>query len=290
MSTTVNPFTGQGTVTPMIPVPGFLRDAGYYLQGILMDASRAVTQGDRPWAAITAFAVAVLFGVIHIIGPGHGKIFTIGYFGSRRSRLREGLLLSALVNLLDSLSAFLMVGIVYGVLSLSVRSAGASTDRIMKMVAYGAVALMGALNLISHLRSHRKHEHVTGNSPTDVEENRSTHSGSGETTQLSTPKKKGMRPWMLALSVGLIPCPVSSAILTWGIVNQSLGFCIFLVLGVSIGGMIAMTAFSFALIGGKMGLTRILQKKHLERALVGFETAAMIFLVVVGILLFLTTL
>lgn len=266
MSTaSVNPFTGQGTATPTIPVPAFLRDAGFHLQGILMDASRAVTQGDRPWAAVTAFAIAVLFGIIHIIGPGHGKLFTIGYFGSRRAKLREGLLLSALVNLLDSFSAFLMVGIVYGILSLSVRTAGASTDRIMKMVAYGAVTLMGTLNLISHLRS-QKHAHDT------------------EETQ------KGMKGWMLALSVGLIPCPVSSAVLAWGIVNQSLGFSVFLVLGVSIGGMIAMTAFSFALIGGKMGLTRILQQKHLERVLSGIETGAMIFLVVVGILLFLTTL
>ena len=99
-----------------------------------------------------------------------------------------------------------------------------------------------------------------------------------------------MKPWMLALSVGLIPCPVSSAILAWGIVNGSLGFSLLLVAGVSTGGMIAMTAFSFAIISGKSGVTRVLEKRNLTRALNIFETISMLFLVLAGILLFLTTL
>ena len=97
-----------------------------------------------------------------------------------------------------------------------------------------------------------------------------------------------MKPWMLALSVGLIPCPVSSALLAWGVVNDALAFSVLLVLGVSFGGMIAMTGFSFALIGGKAGLTRLLEKRGLSRSLHIIEVGSMIFLILIGVSLFLT--
>ena len=273
----VNPFTGQASnQATSIPVPEFLRDWGFRLQESMLDAARIVSGGSEGsgsgegslaafWVAV---GIAVLFGIVHIIGPGHGKLFTIGYFGSRRANLREGLSLSALVNILDSLSALLLVGIAYGILSVSLRAAGAEVGRITRMVAYAAVTLLAAGHLIGHLRGSRHHHHA---------HHHNHHHG----------RPKGeLRPWMLALSVGLIPCPVSSAILAWGIVNQATGFAIILVAAVSMGDMIAMTAFSFLIIGGKRGFTALMEKRGFEKGLRIFETASMIFLMAVGILLF----
>lgn len=249
-----NPFTGRSALS--VPVPSFLKDWGFALQDALMNTAGAV-EGNLI-NGLAAFALAVVFGIVHIIGPGHGKLFTIGYFGSRRASLGEGLGLSALVNILDSLSALFVVGTAYGILSVSLQAAGAGADRITRMVAYGAVALLGFSHLLSHLRHH--------------------HQSPG----------KGMKPWMLALSVGLIPCPVSSALLAWGIVNDALAFALLLVLGVSCGGMLAMTVFSFALIGGKTGLTHLLEKRGLSRALHIIEIGFMVLLVVSGVFLFFT--
>ena len=235
------------------------------------DAATATGDDGDGRALVTALAVAVLFGIVHIIGPGHGKLFTIGYFGSRRAKLSEGLWLSALVNILDSLSALLLVGVAYGILSVSLRSAGASAGRIAKMIAYAAITLLAAWNLISHWKGHgHSHGHDHGHN--------------------HGPGKRELKPWMLAVSVGLIPCPVSSAILAWGLVNRALGFSVVLVAAVSLGGMISMTAFSFALIGGKSGFAGLLEKRGLERALGIFETASMAFLALVGIILFLSVL
>lgn len=257
-----NPFTGRNVSEISIPVPGFLKDWGFALQDALMDTAGAVTHEGDIRRGLAAFGFSVVFGIVHIIGPGHGKLFTVGYFGSRRASLSEGLGLSALVNILDSLSALLVVLIAYGILSVSLRSAGASADRITRMIAYAAVALLGAGHLAGHLRSSHSHHH-------------------------EEPGRR-MKPWMLALSVGLIPCPVSSALLAWGVVNDALAFSVLLVLGVSFGGMIAMTGFSFALIGGKAGLTRLLEKRGLSRSLHIIEVGSMIFLILIGVSLFLT--
>lgn len=261
-SPAVNPFTGQSASAATIPVPGFLRDWGFRLQESMLDAARVVNDGDG--GDIRAFSIAVLiavlFGMVHIIGPGHGKLFTIGYFGSRKAKLREGFLLSALVNILDSLSALLLVGIAYGILSASLRSAGIETGRITRLIAYGSITILSSIHLAGHLSGRHK-EH-----------------------------KETMKPWVLALSVGLIPCPVSSAILAWGIVNHALGFAIVLVLGVSIGGMIAMSAFSLLIIAGKNGFAAVMEKQGFNRALSVFETISMGFLVAAGLLLFVSAL
>ena len=267
-SPTTNPFTGQSASAANIPVPGFLRDWGFRLQETMLDAARILTDGDGSLTTFfTAVFIAILFGMVHILGPGHGKLFTIGYFGSRRARLVEGLWLSALVNILDSLSAFLLVGIAYGLLSMSLRAAGAEVGRITRLIAYGAVSLLALLHLVLHFRHHHENE---------PDENGRT--------------KGGMKGWMLALSVGLIPCPVSSAILAWGIVNQALGFSLILVAGVSLGGMIAMTGFSLAIIGSKKGFTSLMKNRGFLRGLNLVETASMVFLVLVGALLFVSAL
>jgi len=260
MSQAANPFTGGGAPPMAIPVPGLIRDWGFRLQESMIAAARAVTDEGRLGALAAALGIAFLFGVVHIIGPGHGKLFTIGYFGSRRARLREGLALSALVNTLDSLSAFLLVGVVYGVLSLSLRGTGMAAQRVTRLVAYGAISLLGVGHLIGHLR----HRHDDGH--------------------------REMKGWMLALSVGIIPCPVSSAILAWGLVNGALGFAVVLVAGVSLGGMAAMSVFSLALIYGKSRFVAVMEGRGFHRALGVFEIASMGFLSLVGVVLFLTAL
>ncbi len=279
MSTqTTNPFTGQTTApTTTIPVPEFLREWGFRLQESMLEAARVVTNGSEGnvRAFLLAISIAILFGIVHIIGPGHGKLFTIGYFGSRRARLREGLVLSAMVNILDSLSAFLLVGVAYGILSVSLRAVGVEVGRITRLIAYAAISVLALSHLIGHIRESNHHSH-----------NHDNHQY--KNMPVSFPKT--MKPWMLAVSVGLIPCPVSSAILAWGIVNAALGFAAVLVAGVSIGGMIAMTAFSLALIGGKQGMTALMERRGFSRALTVFEFASLGFLFVVGVLMFISVL
>ncbi|PIE04071.1 MAG: hypothetical protein CSA76_06170 [Spirochaetales bacterium] len=285
MNTAVNPFTGQTTSTvTSIPVPAFLRHWGFRLQEIMLDAARSIRDADgiHLGPVLLAFGIAMLFGMVHIIGPGHGKLFTIGYFGSRRAKLKEGLWLSVLVNLLDSISAFLLVSIVYGVLSLSLRSTGGAVERTARLIAYGSVAVLGIVHLAGHLKGGHSHHHG---------HDHEGHIHNGHSQHHHTKQENsGLKPWMLAVSIGIIPCPVSSAILAWGIVNKALGFTVLLVLGVSAGGTIAMAAFSLALISGKSGLTRLLERKGFTKALEVFEFLSMGLIIAAGILLFISAL
>jgi ABC-type uncharacterized transport system substrate-binding protein/ABC-type nickel/cobalt efflux system permease component RcnA len=233
-------------------ISSLIRDSSFELQNRLASFTRMVVDERNPLAFIASMGLAVIFGLIHVLGPGHGKMFTFAYFSSRNATLKEGLVLSGLINVLDSISAFILVGITYGILSLTIQNTGATVGRITRIVAYSAIILLSLGSVFSHIKG--KHE---------------GHGKKGST---------GLKPWMMALTVGLIPCPVSSALLAYGIAEGAVTFSLLLVAGVSLGGMISMTVYSFAIIGGKTGLTHILHKRGFDKALHWFEIASMLLL------------
>jgi ABC-type nickel/cobalt efflux system permease component RcnA len=236
----------------------WIKDRSFLFQERLASFTRKVVNDRDSTAFWSALGLAVLFGMLHVMGPGHGKVFTLAYFSSRKARLGEGLMLSGLINILDSLSAFLLVGLTYGILSLTIQNTGAIASRVTRIVAYSAISLIGIGHLLAHFFHHHHHEEA---------------------------KDRQLKPWMLALSVGLIPCPVSSALLAYGMAEQTIWFSLILVAGVSIGGIIALSLYSFVVIGGKAGLESILEHRGAHRFIEWFETGSMALLAIFGIIL-----
>ncbi len=241
-----------------LSLSALIKDKSFILQERLASYTRQVVDDRDPAAFRAAIGLAILFGLLHVLGPGHGKVFTLAYFSSRQARLGEGLMLSALINIMDSISAFLLVGITYGILSLTIQSTGAVAGRISRIVAYGAVFVLGVSHVIAHFVSSR----VDGKK-----------------------EKIKIKPWMLALSVGLVPCPVSSTLLAYGMAEGAFGFSVLLVAGVSLGGMIALSLYSFIIISGKAGLVKTMQNRGFEKAVEWFELLSMGLLAILGAIL-----
>ncbi len=267
-----NPFQTRPQPAPQEiyrgSAPQFIRDWSRSLQQEIASLSRDVVEG-RLISVVPAFLLAVLFGIIHIAGPGHGKIFAISYFSGRDSRLRDGLLYSGIVNVVDSLSAFILVILGYVVLRAVLPAFRTEGPRILELVSYGLIALFGIVHLLSHLRHHH-HDHA--------------ECDHGLTDQRQRP------PWVLAISVGLVPCPVSTILLVYGVANNVLLFMIFMVLGVTLGGFLTMSVLSSAIILGRSGvLARV--KGNAGRA-VGtvLEFAASGAIILVGLVFFIARL
>lgn len=236
-----NPFQTRPQPAPQEiyrgAAPQFVRDWSRSLQQTIAALSRDVVEG-RLTSVVPAFLLSVLFGVIHIIGPGHGKVFAVSYFSGRDSRLRDGLLYSGIVNLVDSLAAFALVMLGYVVLRTVLPAFRAQGPRILELVSYGLIALFGIVHLLSHLRHHYHDRAECGHGPGD---------------------KPDRPPWLLAVSVGLVPCPVSTILLVYGVANNVLPFMAFMVLGVTFGGFVTMSALSSAVILGRSGILARIQ-------------------------------
>ena len=72
-------------------------------------------------AGMTLAGFSLIYGVIHAIGPGHGKIVITTYLATHPSRLKNSLKLTFASAIVQGLVAILLVSVVLGVLQLSSR-------------------------------------------------------------------------------------------------------------------------------------------------------------------------
>ena len=73
----------------------------------LTAAISAMKRGD--WDAIWKFlAICLVYGMLHALGPGHGKSIVVGYFIARRGRWRQGVALGAGITVTHTMSAVIL--------------------------------------------------------------------------------------------------------------------------------------------------------------------------------------
>lgn len=104
----------------------------------------------------TAFASLVtggfLYGVLHAVGPGHGKVVIGAYMFADGQTLRHGLLITALSSLLQAAVAITLVLAVFFVLGLA-HGATDAAAAWMEYLSFGLLAAVGAMLVVRGARS-----------------------------------------------------------------------------------------------------------------------------------------
>ena len=183
--------------------------------------------------------VAFLYGLVHTLGPGHGKAVVISYFVGEGGGLMKGVRMGTKIAIFHVFSAVIVVW----VMDFAVRQATGSAPsdyRTVKLISYASIALIGAWMLWTALRAGKNHDH-------DHDEDHSHHSGCDACAAAAS--KKGMSGW-LALAVGSVPCTGALLVLLFGMANDLLGPAILLVVSISFGMAVAMSGIGvLALLG-----------------------------------------
>ncbi|WP_213768858.1 hypothetical protein [Caballeronia sp. dw_19] len=98
-------------------MPSIVRDAvtaSIHLQSRLNEKLQEALANQRDGSGLFTTWIIVLcsfaYGVLHALGPGHGKIVVSAYLASRRARFVDAALLSGWSALVQSLSAIVLVG------------------------------------------------------------------------------------------------------------------------------------------------------------------------------------
>jgi nickel/cobalt exporter len=160
--------------------------------------------GGEPRAILAAMAAAVLFGAVHALMPGHGKTVLVSYHLGQPGRLRDGITNGAILTLTHVGLAVILVLAGFAVIS-KVFAYGGRTPQFE--IASGAlIAAMGAFLLYRALASDH---HATPRN--------------GKT---------------LALVTGMIPCPLTTFIMSYAIARGMLGAGLTVTAAMA-GGMIA---------------------------------------------------
>ena len=144
VSAQVTPFGGRPTTPPPQEAGGVIgwilaKQAEFYraLSGTIRAAK---TDGSALW---TLIGISFAYGVFHAAGPGHGKAMISSYLVANEETARRGIVLSFVSAMLQAVVAVLIVGIGAWLLGATARTL-CSTERIIEIVSYGLIAVLGA--------------------------------------------------------------------------------------------------------------------------------------------------
>jgi ABC-type nickel/cobalt efflux system permease component RcnA len=118
----------------------------------LASAVRRFKSADPFSAALLLAGISFAYGVLHAVGPGHGKAVISSYVLADGRTVRRGVLLSFLAAAIQAVSALVLVG----VLILLLRSTGLQIKAMeawLETLSWGLVALVGAWLLYYQLRA-----------------------------------------------------------------------------------------------------------------------------------------
>ncbi|HIJ37883.1 MAG TPA: high frequency lysogenization protein HflD, partial [Rhodospirillaceae bacterium] len=96
---------------PLRTVLGQMVSLQSQLNAQLRGQLRQARDGGSLSPVLAIIGLSFLYGVVHALGPGHGKLVVGSYFLSRRARLVHGLMMSGTAALVQALSAIALVSL-----------------------------------------------------------------------------------------------------------------------------------------------------------------------------------
>lgn len=182
---------------------------------------------ENPWgrAFWSYLSLAFAYGVIHALGPGHGKVFVSTYFLSRKANIRHGILMGGLMSFMHVLSAVILVFLFYFVLKAGGLGSVDEAGKHLQRISAGLITFVGLFLTWKSLKAiiHEQSDECGCCSPQS--------------------DKKGILS--LCLAVGLVPCPGAALILFFSITLNILPAGLMAMLFLASG--LAITTIGFAL-------------------------------------------
>jgi nickel/cobalt exporter len=259
------------------PPPPFLARIAAWQQHLNQKMARLTREARETGSLrplLSLIMIAFLYGVLHAVGPGHGKVVATSYLISRGKKLGEGILLGNLIAFFHGLSAVLLVVAVQFVLKRGVAGPLESVTRTTQLISYSLIVLLGAGLLTRSLLSWSRQARNDGSNP-----------------ERGLKERKG-GPLAMALAVGMIPCPgvvlVMLFCLSLNLVGLGLLLAFFLILGMAV----TISAAGLAGLAGKnLALEALERRRRLTETIEwGIEATASILVMAFGLLFLAATL
>ncbi|MGF1513840.1 MAG: DUF3299 domain-containing protein [Elainellaceae cyanobacterium] len=211
---------------------------------LLTETMGNVQRQRSPKTFLLGLLVAFSYGVLHTLGPGHGKAIIIAYFVGQGGSLRRGLTMGTRIAVFHVLSAI----VVALLLNLVLRQNAPDNYRVVKLVSYGAISIVGGWMLWRAIP--RRHSSQPEQVPVYLRDKRADPLLYPSLTQqvieppspppavdcacLTCVEPKRASDW-LSLAIGSVPCSGALLILLYGSANQLLWPSIAMVIAISVG-------------------------------------------------------
>jgi nickel/cobalt exporter len=203
--------------------------------------------------------ISFLYGVAHAAGPGHGKVATAAYFGANRAAAKHGITMSALIGVIQALSAIVFVGAFALLFKVSqtetVRSVtyveAASFALIAGVglwIAWGGVVGRGCSHSHGPAHAHHGHGHAHGHEHGHGHGHDRAHRAPGDARLAS------MLP--VALASGLRPCTGAVLVLLFTLSQGIFEIGVLATLVMSLGTFLVVAAIGLVAIYARRAASR----------------------------------
>ena len=245
-----SPFTGERAPAVAEPAPpaqawGPVAAVGRALLTFQREANRLIAQhmrairdGETSLPLLIGMALAFAYGVVHALGPGHGKLVVVSYFLAREARIGRGLLMGLQIAVFHVISALAVVALADLVLR---QAFGGPPGEVagLRLASYGLIAAIGLVMLAQAVRRARLRR-------AGIEV--AACCGHGHEPAAPHPHRHGAaapdkaQQGALSLGVGLVPCTGAVLILLYAMANDILYAGMLLVGAIAAGMAITMGA------------------------------------------------
>jgi len=201
-------------------------------------------------------ALAFLYGVIHAVGPGHGKSIVASYFVAHHARWTAGIVMGSMISLIQGVSAIVLVGVLALILQWKQFDIlGRGT--LVEFVSYGLIVALGCV-MFWRAATGRLHGHDHAAPPAGDRAHRH-HDGTG--AHRHAPARLNRR---LIVATGLTPCASAIIILLFALANNALGIGIVAVAALSIGMAITISAIGVLTVLGRRMLLKFIDNVGMQ--------------------------
>jgi ABC-type nickel/cobalt efflux system permease component RcnA len=217
--------------------------------------------------------ITFIYGMVHALGPGHGKTVTFSYFLSEHAQVKKGIMVGTLIGFLHAASALILVLVLYFIIQQSFLRPIEDLSRIIKLISYALITLIGLLLLFkATIALWRKEKNA------------------GKSTYENSVTTKGIIPF--AIAVGIIPCTGAVIVLLFSISMGILGIGIISTLCMALGMATTISLVAVSTILAKKGVTKfIINRPKMNTILqTTLSIIGALLLTLLGILLFTSTL
>jgi nickel/cobalt transporter (NicO) family protein len=203
---------------------------------------------------VIALALALFWGAVHALTPGHGKAIVAAYLVGTRGKARHAFLLGGIVTVTHTIGVFAL-----GLVTLAL------SEFVVPEQLYPWLNLVSALLVVGvgiavlrsryrHARAHhRGHHHHHGH-------HHHVHDEHGE--------RQGVRGLVaVGISGGILPCPTALVVLLAAISLQRVGYGLLLIVAFSVGLASVVTAIGLVAVTAKRAFSRMRLDGPLVRAL-----------------------
>ena len=208
------------------------------IQQSLSTALRDIQSGSGSVALWTLMAVCFGYGVVHTLGPGHGKAVVVAYFldSTKPRAWIEGIFAGAWIAFTHTLAALLLAGALK--MFYAVGLLGALREvRNVEIVSYVLILLVGFWRLWAGLTG-RLHEHAHG-----VEHDHDHHHGHDHE---HAPPRRTIAGWLLLTAAGIAPCAGALVVILLSVALGVLWAGVIGVIAIALGMAITLAAIGMA--------------------------------------------